>query len=65
VRVLEGPTSLTSTPQVSTSLFTQLTGQGYALPRPPGLNAGQPWFLPECGAGPSSVNPAHDPEHQG
>jgi virulence factor Mce-like protein len=34
----------------------------YAFPRPPGLNAGHPWFLPQCGAGPNSLNPAADPE---
>jgi phospholipid/cholesterol/gamma-HCH transport system substrate-binding protein len=34
----------------------------YAFPRPPGLNAGQPWFQPQCGAGPSSLDPAADPE---
>lgn len=34
----------------------------YAFPRPPGLNAGQPWFIPECGVGPESVDPAKDPE---
>ena len=34
----------------------------YAFPRPPGLNAGQPWFQPQCGAGPSALNPADDPE---
>jgi phospholipid/cholesterol/gamma-HCH transport system substrate-binding protein len=37
----------------------------YAMPRPPGLNAGQPWFLPQCGAGPESVDPAKDPEGAG
>jgi hypothetical protein len=34
----------------------------YAMPRPPGLNAGQPWFLPQCGAGRDAVDPAKDPE---
>jgi phospholipid/cholesterol/gamma-HCH transport system substrate-binding protein len=37
----------------------------YAFPRPPGLNAGQPWFQPRCGAGPSALNPAGDPEASG
>lgn len=57
-----GPTSLTSTPPVDTEAFTKATGQGYALVRPPGYNAGKPWFLPECGAGPEGVDPAKDPE---
>lgn len=34
----------------------------YAFPRPPGLDAGQPWFLPQCGAGPDSLDPTKDPE---
>jgi phospholipid/cholesterol/gamma-HCH transport system substrate-binding protein len=34
----------------------------YAFPRPPGLNAGQLWFQPQCGAGPAALDPANDPE---
>ena len=34
----------------------------YAMPRPPGLDAGQPWFLPECGAGPDALDASKDPE---
>jgi virulence factor Mce-like protein len=34
----------------------------YAMPRPPGLNAGTPWFQPQCGAGPSALDPTKDPE---
>lgn len=37
----------------------------YAMPRPPGMNAGQPWFQPQCGAGPESLDPAKDPERGG
>ncbi|MBA2349320.1 MAG: hypothetical protein H0V81_13615 [Solirubrobacterales bacterium] len=37
----------------------------YAMPRPPGLNAGKPMFLPECGAGPESLDPSKDPEGAG
>jgi virulence factor Mce-like protein len=40
-------------------------GLHYAMPRPPGLNVGQPWFLPQCGAGPNSLNPNADPENAG
>lgn len=36
----------------------------YAMPRPPGLDNGKPWFLPECGAGPESLDPANDPERE-
>jgi len=34
----------------------------YAFPRPPGLNAGQPWFQPQCGVGPEVLDPAQDQE---
>ncbi|HYF24347.1 MAG TPA: MlaD family protein [Baekduia sp.] len=37
-------------------------GLEYGFPRPPGTNAGQPWFLPECGAGPDALDPDKDPE---
>ncbi len=37
----------------------------YAMPRPPGLNAGKPQFLPQCGAGPDALDPAKDPEGAG
>ena len=37
----------------------------YAMPRPPGLNAGNPWFLPQCGAGPDSLDASKDPEGAG
>jgi len=51
-------------PGISTSAFVNLTGKQYAEPRPPGLGVGQPYFLPQCGAGPNSLNPADDPEDQ-
>jgi ABC-type transporter Mla subunit MlaD len=47
---------------IDSELFTRLSGKKYALPRPPGLTTGQPWFQPECGAGPESVDPSKDPE---
>jgi virulence factor Mce-like protein len=37
----------------------------YAYPPPPGYAAGQPWFLPQCNEGPSTLNPAADPENNG
>jgi ABC-type transporter Mla subunit MlaD len=37
-------------------------GLKFGFPRPPGTNAGQPWFLPECGAGPDALDPDKDPE---
>jgi len=38
------------------------SGLEYGLPRPPGTVAGQPWFLPECGAGSDALDPNKDPE---
>ena len=49
-------------PGITTQAFINLTGKQYAEPRPPGLSVGQPVFLPQCGAGPDSLNPAKDPE---
>jgi ABC-type transporter Mla subunit MlaD len=50
-------------PGISTQSFVNATGLQYAEPRPPGLSVGQPWFLPQCGAGPNSLDPAADPEN--
>lgn len=44
---------------------TQQTELKYAMPRPPGLNAGKPQFQPQCGAGPEALDPAKDPEGAG
>ncbi len=38
------------------------SGLEYGFPRPPGTVAGQPWFLPECGAGPDALDPHKDTE---
>jgi phospholipid/cholesterol/gamma-HCH transport system substrate-binding protein len=51
-------TTLTSTQAVAQSHGALR----YAFPRPPGLNAGQVWYQPQCGAGPDALNPADDPE---
>ena len=34
----------------------------YGFPRPPGYNAGQPWFQPQCGAGEDALDPSKDAE---
>jgi hypothetical protein len=62
MNVMGGPASLASTPELKSKDFTAATGLKYALPRPPGLNGGQPWFIPECGVGPESLDPSKDPE---
>lgn len=56
-----GPSSLTSTP-LTPAQYVALTGQGYAFIRPPGYNAGEPWYQPQCGITAAGVNPAMDPE---
>lgn len=54
-------TGLTSQ-QVISSAAGGLT---YAMPRPPGLNAGQPFLQPQCDAGASSLVASQDPESGG
>ena len=34
----------------------------YAYPSPPGFASGKPWFQPQCGAGPETIDPQKDPE---
>jgi ABC-type transporter Mla subunit MlaD len=52
----------TYTPGEAAKLFPGLT---YGFPRPPGEMAGQPWFLPKCGAGPDALDPDKDTEAGG
>jgi hypothetical protein len=40
-------------------------GLTYAFPRPPGMNDGHPYFMPECGITSAALNPADDPEGAG
>lgn len=40
-------------------------GLTYAFPRPPGMNDGHPYFVPQCGITPAALNPADDPEAAG
>ncbi|WP_320671806.1 MlaD family protein [Patulibacter defluvii] len=67
--VRAGPQASTATvhawPSVITpELFTKIGLKKYAYPRPPGLTADQPWFIPECGVGPESLDPSKDPEER-
>ena len=52
---------------LSAQQVTKLTGGGtqYAFPRPPGLNAGQPWLVAQCGAAAEALDAARDPEAPG
>jgi phospholipid/cholesterol/gamma-HCH transport system substrate-binding protein len=56
-----GLASLTSSPENSAT-YAQLSGQGYALIRPPGFNSGQTWFQPQCGDTQAGLTAADDPE---
>ncbi|MHB8692954.1 MAG: MlaD family protein [Solirubrobacteraceae bacterium] len=56
-----GPSSFAANP-LTPLAFTQLTGQGYAYIRPPGYNAGQTWYQPQCGITSAGLNAAMDPE---
>jgi phospholipid/cholesterol/gamma-HCH transport system substrate-binding protein len=40
-------------------------GMTYAFPRPPGMNDGHPYFVPQCGITPAALDPADDPEGAG
>lgn len=64
IKAVLNASSFTSFPPIKTNEFINTLGPGlkYAMPRPPGLNAGKPWLLPECGAGADALDPAKDPE---
>jgi virulence factor Mce-like protein len=49
-------------PYDSAEAVRRFPGLRYAFPRPPGYDAGQPWFLPECHAGKDALDPSKDPE---
>jgi len=46
----------------SQRVSTLVPGVQYAFPRPPGLNVGQAWLQPQCGAGAQALDAARDPE---
>lgn len=56
------PASANSLPYDPGTAAKLFPGLRYGFPRPPGYLAGQPWFLPECGAGPDAIDPTKDPE---
>ncbi len=60
------PLLVTGTPMNSEMITNLLPGRlKYAMPRVPGLNAGEPWFQPQCGAGPEALDASKDPEGAG
>lgn len=61
--LVEAPPVAVGTTQNSAQVVGSKGGNlHYAMPRPPGLNAGKPWFQPQCGAGPDALDPNRDPE---
>ena len=59
------PALLPGTTNTPVTALEQAPGLTYAMPRPPGLNAGKPWLLPECGAGADALDASKDPEAGG
>ncbi|MEA2346731.1 MAG: phospholipid/cholesterol/gamma-HCH transport system substrate-binding protein [Thermoleophilaceae bacterium] len=49
-------------PGFTTKAFTDLSGDHYAYPRVPGVDAGNPQFIEKCGYTPDSLDPSKDPE---
>jgi hypothetical protein len=47
---------------LNSAQFAAISGKKYAMPRPPGLMAGQPWFIPQCGITKDALDPSKDPE---
>lgn len=65
VYVREGLSSLNGllpNSQAVTGLNSLGFNYQYAMPRPPGLNDGKPYFLPECGITKDSMDVTKDPE---
>lgn len=56
------PALLPGTMNSPTQALALAPGLTYAMPRPPGLNAGKPWLQPQCGAGDAALDPSKDPE---
>jgi virulence factor Mce-like protein len=61
IKVKEGITSANGLVP-SSEFVSQVAGTKYAMPRPPGLNAGNPWFDPECGVTKDALDATKDPE---
>jgi virulence factor Mce-like protein len=57
------PAPFNAMPYDSAQMEKVLPWISYVFPPPPGFAAGQPWFLPQCGEGPSTLNANDDPEN--
>lgn len=63
IHLREGATSINGVlPSSEAMTALPATDYRYAFPRPPGLNAGKPFFLPECGITEDALDPTKDPE---
>lgn len=56
------PTPENDIGQTPAELKKQYPDLRYGFPRPPGYNAGQPWYIDKCGAGRDAVDPSKDQE---
>jgi phospholipid/cholesterol/gamma-HCH transport system substrate-binding protein len=56
------PAQYNSVPETPQQVAGRFPGLKYGFPRPPGFLAGQPWLLPECGAGEDALDPSKDQE---
>jgi phospholipid/cholesterol/gamma-HCH transport system substrate-binding protein len=57
------PAPTNAMPYDSAQMKQALPWVSYVFPPPPGYAAGQPWFLPQCNEGPSTLNANDDPEN--
>ena len=56
------PALLPGTANDAAKAISQSPNITYAFPRPPGLNQGHPYYIPQCGVTAAALNPADDPE---
>jgi hypothetical protein len=56
------PVATNVSPYNSAEALKLFPGTVYGFPRPPGQAAGQPWFQPQCGVGPDTLDATKDGE---
>jgi phospholipid/cholesterol/gamma-HCH transport system substrate-binding protein len=59
------PAPVNTIPYDSAQMKKLFPWVSYVYPPPPGFAAGQPWFLPQCNEGPSTLDANADPENNG